>query len=462
LVSRWITDYDPEDEQFWEAEGRSIARRNLIFSIFAEFLGFSVWLLWSIVATQLNAAGFDFSVSQLFWLVSVPALVGATMRFPYTFAVPRFGGRNWTIVSALALLIPVILLAIFVQRPETPFWLMLLVAATAGFGGGNFASSMTNIAFFYPDRAKGLPLAVNAAGGNIGVAVVQAFVPLMILFAVFGGIFGGPQAGGTYLQNAGLVFIPLIVAAAVCAALFMDNLSVSTSAFREQATVVRRKHTWIMSVLYIGTFGSFIGYSGALPVLTQSQFPEAGVKLAFLGALVGSIARPFGGWLADRVGGSKVTLWNFVAMIAAVLAVLYFLANKTESWAFVGFLGTFMVLFVTTGLGNGSTFRMIPVIFRSEALEGVSAGDREARDRAIVRGRREGAAVIGFSSAIGAYGGFLIPQGFALSRSLTGGPQAAFLCFIAFYLLCGGLTWWYYVRTREVAGRAPVLASANA
>jgi len=460
-LSRWMTDYDPEDEHFWETKGKRIARRNLVFSIFAEFLGFSVWLLWSIVATQLNSVGFQYSVSQLFWLVSVPALVGATMRFPYTFAVPRFGGRNWTVVSALLLLIPAILLAVFVQMPATPFWLMLLVAATAGFGGGNFASSMTNISFFYPDRAKGLPLAVNAAGGNVGVAVVQAFVPILILFGIFGGVFGGPQGGeSVFPQNAGLVFVPLIVASAVCAALFMDNLAVSSSPFREQAQVVKKKHTWIMSVLYIGTFGSFIGYSGALPVLTQSQFPEAGVKLAFLGALVGSIARPFGGWMADRLGGSKVTMWNFVAMIAAVVAVLYFLANKSEPWAFAGFLAMFMVLFVTTGIGNGSTFRMIPLLFRTQALDG--SGPDEDREEAIVRGRREAAAAIGFSSAIGAYGGFLIPQGFALSSTLTGGPQAALVTFLAFYALCAGITWWYYVRTREVAGRAPAMARAEA
>ncbi len=315
-MTSWITDWNHEDPEFWARKGKRIARRNLVFSIFAEFLGFSVWLVWSIVAANLPQAGFPFSTTQLFVLVSVPALVGATMRLPYTFAVPRFGGRNWTVVSALLLAIPSILLAVMVQSPGAPYWAFLLAAATAGFGGGNFSSSMANISFFYPDGdhgRKGLALGLNAAGGNIGVAAVQAFVPFVIAVGVVGSAQGAD--GALFLQNAGLVWIPLILAAAVCAYLFMDNLSVARSSFREQAQVLRRKHTWVMSVLYVGTFGSFVGYSGAMPILLANQFPAAGLKLAFLGALVGSLARPVGGLLSDRIGGARVTLWNFMAMI---------------------------------------------------------------------------------------------------------------------------------------------------
>jgi len=453
-VSRWITDWRPDDETFWRERGSAIARRNLTFSIFAEFLGFSVWLVWSIVAANLNDAGFDLTVSQLFWLVSVPALVGATLRFPYTFAVARFGGRNWTVVSALLLLIPVVLLAVMVSDPQTPYGLLLVAAATAGFGGGNFASSMANISYFYPDARKGFPLGLNAAGGNIGVAVVQAFVPLVITVAIVGGQVGG----GPFLANAGLIFIPLIVLAAACAFFFMDNLRVSRSEFREQLRVVRNGHTWLMSVLYIGTFGSFIGYSGALPILLSLNFPDAGLKLAFLGALVGSLARPIGGLLSDRFGGARVTLGNFGVMIVAALGVIFCLQNKAEPWAFTAFLGMFMVLFMATGIGNGSTFRMIPVIFRAQALDR-NRGDRE---QAIRIGKRETAAVLGVSSAIGAYGGFLIPQGFSLSRTATGGPQAALYVFIGFYFICAAITWWCYVRQREVAGRRPVLGEARA
>ena len=453
-MSRWITDWRPDDETFWRERGSAIARRNLTFSIFAEFIGFSVWLVWSIVAANLNDAGFDLTVSQLFWLVSVPALVGATLRFPYTFAVARFGGRNWTVVSALLLLIPVVLLAVMVSDPQTPYGLLLVAAATAGFGGGNFASSMANISYFYPDARKGFPLGLNAAGGNIGVAVVQAFVPLVITVAIVGGQVGG----GPFLANAGLIFIPLIVLAAACAFFFMDNLRVSRSEFREQLRVVRNGHTWLMSVLYIGTFGSFIGYSGALPILLSLNFPDAGLKLAFLGALVGSLARPIGGLLSDRFGGARVTLGNFGVMIVAALGVIFCLQNKAEPWAFTAFLGMFMVLFMATGIGNGSTFRMIPVIFRAQALDR-NRGDRE---QAIRIGKRETAAVLGVSSAIGAYGGFLIPQGFSLSRTATGGPQAALYVFIGFYFICAAITWWCYVRQREVAGRRPVLGEARA
>ena len=453
-MGRWITDWRPDDETFWRERGSAIARRNLTFSIFAEFLGFSVWLVWSIVAANLNDAGFDLTVSQLFWLVSVPALVGATLRFPYTFAVARFGGRNWTVVSALLLLIPVVLLAVMVSDPQTPYGLLLVAAATAGFGGGNFASSMANISYFYPDDRKGFPLGLNAAGGNIGVAVVQAFVPLVITVAIVGGQVGG----GPFLANAGLIFIPLIVLAAACAFFFMDNLRVSRSELREQLRVARNGHTWLMSVLYIGTFGSFIGYSGALPILLSLNFPDAGLKLAFLGALVGSLARPIGGLLSDRFGGARVTLGNFGVMIVAALGVIFCLQNKAEPWAFTAFLGMFMVLFMATGIGNGSTFRMIPVIFRAQALDR-NRGDRE---QAIRIGKRETAAVLGVSSAIGAYGGFLIPQGFSLSRTATGGPQAALYVFIGFYLICAAITWWCYVRQREVAGRRPVLGEARA
>jgi NNP family nitrate/nitrite transporter-like MFS transporter len=269
---------------------------------------------------------------------------------------------------------------------------------------------------------------------------------------------GGQVGGGPFLANAGLIFIPLIVLAAACAFFFMDNLRVSRSELREQLRVARNGHTWLMSVLYIGTFGSFIGYSGALPILLSLNFPDAGLKLAFLGALVGSLARPIGGLLSDRFGGARVTLGNFGVMIVAALGVIFCLQNKAEPWAFTAFLGMFMVLFMATGIGNGSTFRMIPVIFRAQALDR-NRGDRE---QAIRIGKRETAAVLGVSSAIGAYGGFLIPQGFSLSRTATGGPQAALYVFIGFYLICAAITWWCYVRQREVAGRRPVLGEARA
>ena len=405
--ARWIEEWDPENTLFWNSRGKSVARRNLIWSILAENLGFSVWLVWSVTAPQLSRAGFHYTTSQLFTLVSLPGLVGALMRFPYTFAVARFGGRNWTIVSALLLFVPTTLLAVLVRHPQTPFALMALAAATAGLGGGNFASSMANISYFYPDRAKGFALGLNAAGGNIGVSTVQLLVPLVI--------------GAASIAWAGLMWMPPILIAAAAAFLFMDNLATARSNFKEQITVAKRGHTWILSFLYIGTFGSFVGYSAAFPLLLKTQFPTVSIKLAFLGPLVGSIARPIGGWLADRRGGARVTFLNFTAMAGATAGLIGFLAQKS----FGGFLAMFLVLFVTTGIGNGSTFKMVPVIFRVG---------------------RESAAVLGISSAVGALGGFFIPRILGASIAATGGIAAALLGFLGCYLVCLGVTWWCYLR----------------
>ncbi len=347
----WISDWRPEDEAFWETRGKRIARRNLIWSIIAEHLGFSIWLVWSIVATKLPQAGFPYTTDQLFQLVALPGLIGSLMRFPYTFAVPRFGGRNWTVVSAMLLFIPTIALAYFVSRPDTPFWLMLLAAATAGLGGGNFASSMANISFFYPDRMKGWALGLNAAGGNIGVSSVQLLTPILMGTGIVSLYLAEPGPGGLYLQNAGLMWLPLIAIAVIGAFCFMNNLTAARSTFRDQLVITRRKHTWIMSWLYVGTFGSFIGYSAAFPLLIKTQFPEITVAVAFLGPLVGSVARPLGGLLADKLGGARVTFWNFVAMGVATIGVIYAVQTKD----FAAFLTMFLILFITTGVGNGST-----------------------------------------------------------------------------------------------------------
>jgi NNP family nitrate/nitrite transporter-like MFS transporter len=455
---RWITRWDPEDPEFWQREGRRVARRNLLWSIVAENVGFSVWLIWSVTAPRLPKAGFPYTTDQLFQLVALPGLVGALMRFPYTFAVPKFGGRNWTIVSALLLLIPTLALAYLVGHPETPFWMMALAASAAGLGGGNFASSMANISFFYPDREKGWALGLNAAGGNIGVSSVQLLVPILIGVSFVH--LGAGHAEGhppIYLQNAGLMWIPLILIAATGAALFMNNLSMARSSFRDQLVIVRQKHTWIMSWLYIGTFGSFIGYSAAFPLLLKTQFPTVTANLAFLGALIGSLVRPLGGRLADRIGGTRVTLWNFLVMGGATVGVLYAL----ETHAFSTFLAMFLILFVTTGIGNGSTYRMIPAIFRREALRAAAGLSGEAQAVAVARARRTSAAVLGFIGAVGACGGYLIPRAFGASIKATGGATAALVCFLGFYASCLALTWFHYARGAYVARAVPDLAEAK-
>src|SRR6201987_4805549 len=393
--STWISDWRPEDETFWNSKGKFIATRNLIWSIITEHIGFSVWLIWSIVATKLPQAGFQYTTDQLFQLVAVPGLIGSIMRFPYTFAVTTFGGRNWTIFSAAVLFIPTIALAYFVTQPDTPFWLMMLVAATAGLGGGNFASSMANISFFYPDRMKGWALGLNAAGGNIGVSSVQLLTPILLGVGLISLYQAEPGPGGIYLANAGLMWMLPLVVAVLGAVLFMNNLTSARSTFKEALAIVGRKHTWIMSYIYIGTFGSFIGHSAAFPLLIKTQFPSVTVAVAFLGPLVGSLVRPFGGWLADKIGGAIVTFWNFIVMGPATIGVMYFVDVKS----FEGFLATFLVLFVTTGIGNGSTYRMIPAIFREEKRRQSKGLGEVARALALKAAGLEGAAALGFIGA---------------------------------------------------------------
>jgi MFS transporter, NNP family, nitrate/nitrite transporter len=449
--TRWISDWNPEDEKFWESKGKFIARRNLIWSIFAEHLGFSIWLIWSIVATKLSQAGFHYSTDQLFQLVALPGLIGSLIRFPYTFAVTTFGGRNWTIFSAAVLFIPTTALAYFVTQPDTPFWLMLLVSATAGLGGGNFASSMTNISFFYPDRMKGWALGLNAAGGNIGVSSVQLLTPIVLGVGLINLCLGLPSPGGFYLQNAGLMWLLPLAIAACGAIFFMNNLATARSPLRDQLAIVGRKHTWIMSYIYIGTFGSFIGYSAAFPLLIKTQFPEVTIGIAFLGPLVGSLSRPLGGLLADKVGGAIVTFWNFVVMGAATLGVMYFIEVKE----FAGFLAMFLIVFITTGVGNGSTYRMIPSIFRQEKLREATGAGEIAKSLALKAASIESGAALGFIGAIGACGGYLIPRGFGASIAATGSPYLALEIYLAFYATCLMLTWWYYLRKAPLTSGTP-------
>jgi len=452
----WISDWNPEDETYWNTKGKTIARRNLIWSIVAEHIGFSVWLIWSIVATKLPQAGFHYSTDELFQLVALPGLIGSLMRFPYTFAVTSFGGRNWTMLSAAVLFIPTLALAYFVSHPETPFWLMLLVASTAGLGGGNFASSMANISFFFPDRMKGWALGLNAAGGNIGVSSVQLLTPMLMGIGLIN-LYQARPVGGVYLQNAGLMWVLPLSIAVLGAFFFMNNLSTARASIKHQLAIVKRRHTWIMSFIYIGTFGSFIGYSAAFPLLIKTQFPEITIAIAFLGPLVGSLVRPIGGLFADKIGGAIVTFWNFIAMAAATIGVLYFVDNKD----FIGFLSMFLILFVTTGIGNGSTYRMIPSIFREENLHKVKGQGDAARASALKSASIESGAALGFIGAVGACGGYLIPSGFGKSIALTGGPQLALVIYLTFYATCLALTWWFYLRRGPESTAASSLAEAR-
>ena len=452
---RVLTIWTPEDKAFWEREGKAIANINLWISIPALFLAFAVWMVWSAVVVQLPAVGFKYATNELFWLAALPALAGATLRIFYSFMVPIVGGRRFTVLCTLSLLIPAVGIGFAVQRPDTPYWVMLVLAALCGLGGGNFSSSMANISFFFPKERKGSALGLNAGLGNLGVSAVQFMVPLVISVGIFGWFGGEPtmvqMPSGVmkqiWLQNAGFVWVVPIVVSSVLAFLMMNDIADAKASFREQAVIFKRKHNWLMCWLYLGTFGSFIGYSAGFPLLIKSQFPGVNpLEFAWMGPFVGALIRPVGGWLSDRLGGARVTFWNFIVMAAGVLGVLYFLPHGGTPGNLTGFFSFFLLLFVTAGIGNGSTFRMIPIIFLTERTRAAEGKGAAAREQALKDANKEAAAVLGFSSAIGAYGGFFIPKSYGSSIAMTGGPEAALYLFIAFYVTCIVMTWWYYAR----------------
>ncbi len=437
---RWIDHWEPEDPGFWESTGKRVANRNLWFSIFSEHIGFSLWTVWSVMVLFMGPA-YGIDPAGKFLLVSLPSLIGALIRIPYTMAPARFGGRNWTIVSALLLLIPTTL-AITVMHPGTSFTTFMIVAALGGLGGGNFASSMTNINAFFPEGRKGWALGLNAGGGNIGVAAVQLLGLVVIA-----------TAGTTYPRLVLATYVPLILLAALCAARYMNNISSvrnDTGALRE---AVRDAQTWVMSFLYIGTFGSFIGYSFAFGLVLQTQFhrtPLQAASVVFIGPLIGSLIRPVGGWMADRFGGAKVSVWNFIGMALATGVVI--MASNEKSLAL--FMAGFIALFVLSGIGNGSTYKMIPSIFAVQARMAIAAGEPE--QSALMRARRLSGAVIGIAGSIGAMGGVLINLAFRQSFLVTKSGVPAFWSFLIFYGACVVVTYVVYLR------RAPaVVASGN-
>ncbi|MCB0065552.1 MAG: NarK family nitrate/nitrite MFS transporter [Caldilineaceae bacterium] len=443
-----LNEWRPEDPDFWETTGRAIARRNLWLSVPALLLAFAVWMVWSVVVAKLPAIGFDYSTNQLFWLAALPGLSGATTRIFYSFMIPVFGGRLWTTLSTASLLIPAFGIGYAVQNPATPYLIFLVLALLCGLGGGNFASSMANISYFFPKREKGNALAINAGLGNLGVSVMQFAVPLVITIGVFGALGGAPQTltdgSELWLQNAGFIWVPFLLLATAAAWFGMNDIAEVRASFAEQSVIFSRRHNWIMCLLYTGTFGSFIGYSAGFPLLIKTQFPSVNaLSYAFLGPLVGAISRAGTGWISDRLGGGRVTLWVFVGMIFSVGGVLYFLGIKDQAGAFWGFFTCFMALFLLTGVGNASTFQMIPTIMRQQIP--VLMPDLDAVS-ALKQAERESAAIIAFTSAIAAYGAFFIPKAYGTSIGLTGGPQAALWGFGGFYLLCVLVTWFFYTR----------------
>ncbi len=488
-TGRWIDSWEPDDETFWASTGKKIAQKNLALSMFAEHIGFSIWVLWTIVVLNLGNIGITLTVSELFLLTLLPNLVGSVLRIPYTFAVPKFGGRAWTTISAALLFLPTLLLAIVVpsgwlldQSHGTQLWVLIGCAATAGVGGGNFSSSMANISFFYPEKKKGFALGLNAAGGNLGVAVAQLFVPLALIVGIPAAAVKLPKHN-VHMAYAGLMWLPFIALATIAAWLYMDSLTQAKADTRSYVASLRYSQTWIMSFLYIGTFGSFIGFSFALPLVIKNTFPEflAGhpfiatylAGLGFMGALIGSLSRPVGGWLSDKVGGAKVTLAVFVGMAAFTLTAI----RGVQQRSFALFFGSFMFVFLLSGLGNGSTYKMIPSIFaligRKEA-EAIGGDVKEA----AVEFKRRAAAVIGIAGAIGAFGGVLIQvilrqASLDVSALVKAAPTPAakisvaaanstwsvpaLWVFLASYVVFGGVTWFVYIRGSFARSTAPSL-----
>jgi len=531
-MARTPEHWDVENEEFWESTGKKVASRNLWISIPNLLLAFSVWICWGMIAKYIqklhfgNPELFNFTFLHdgvpyddagyrglLFTLPAVAGLVGATLRIPNSFMIAICGGRNVKFMTTVLLILPALGAGIALQNPETPFYIFIILAALAGVGGGAFASSMSNISFFYPKAQQGLALGLNAGLGNLGVSVMQFVIPWVVTFGLFGSLGGDPYdliqkgtASPFWIQNAGLVWVPILAVCAILAFALMNNLPfhkcgptpvavgkylwltllgligsavgvyllvipwggfpmllktflivlaavvITLAAMRyltpkatkenlqEQFTIFNDKHNWIMTYLYVMTFGSFIGYANAFPKLIDDVFgvirvgehagDPTGLKSAsfiFIGAGVGALIRPVGGWLSDKLGGARVTHWDTIVMIIATIASGYFVQQAMVSpdpkQYFVPFLISFIVLFATTGIGNGSTFRMIGVIF--------------TRDK---RGP-----VLGWTSAIAAYGAYLIPKIFA-TQIKGGTPHYALYGFAGYYLTCLVLNWWFYAR----------------
>lgn len=450
-----IAQWDPENAAFWQKSGAHIAKRNLWISIPCLMLAFIVWMLFSIVSVNLNKIGFHFTTNQLFLLTAIPSVSGAILRVPYSFVIPIFGGRVWTAFSTVILIVPCLWLGFAVQDTQTSFGTFIVIALLCGFGGANFASSMGNISFFFPKAQQGSALGLNGGLGNMGVSVIQMVAPVVILFPMLGGLSGASttlENGQTlWLQNAAFVWVPFLLICSILAYKGMNALSTSKASLKEQLPVLKSPHLWILSLLYLTTFGSYIGYSAGFAMLSKTQFPHENILYyAFFGPFVGAVGRPLGGYLSDKLGGIRMTLINYILM--ALLAILVFTTLPTQEHAgnFTAFFLFFLGLFFTAGFGSGSTYQMISVAFRQITLKKLTESGFSDSQKNRIAGT-ETAAALGFISAIGAMGGFLIPQTFGVSLSLTHSAANAMIIFIAFYVVCAVVTWLCYGRRTVTA-----------
>jgi MFS transporter, NNP family, nitrate/nitrite transporter len=444
-----IESWDPEDTAFWAAAGRRIARRNMWTSVFAEHVGFCVWSLWSVLVLFMTPKnGFSASTADKFLLTSLVTLVGALVRPGYGWAVTRLGGRTWTTVSALAMVIPAVLALVLMGHPGAPLWAFLLCAAVSGLGGGSFASSTTNINFFFPEREKGRALGINAGAGNGGVASVQLIGLLVI------GV-----AGPGHPRVLPLVFIAALLVSAALAWTLMDNLPGMRTAGTVYRAALKDPHCWTISLLYVGTFGSFIGYSFAFGLVLQNDFgrtPLQAAGLTFIGPLLGSLTRPCGGYLADRFGAARVTLIAFTGLAAGTAATTW----ATSAHSLPLFTVAFVILFALSGLGNGSTYAMIPVPYVAAAARAISAGSGAASER--LAARRKAGAVIAIAGTAGGLGGVAINLAFRQSYQSAHTARPALIGFLACYAACVAVTALAARRQAEQVKTATALVAAQA
>ncbi|MGB3896067.1 MFS transporter [Mycolicibacter sinensis] len=441
-----LSEFDPEDCAAWESGNKVVARRNLIWSTATMHVAFSIWSLWSVVVLFMPESVYGIKAGDKLLLAAVATLVGACARIPYVAATAKFGGRDWAVSSSLILLIPTVGTLLLLVNPGQPLWMYLVCAALTGLGGGNYAASLANVDAFYPQRLKGVALGLCGGIGNLGVAAIQ-LVGLLVLSTL----------GNTKPELVCGVYLVLLALVGIGAALRMDNLDHGAKEVGSIRSILSIPDSWVVSLLYCAAFGSFIGFAFAFAQVLHVTFEETGhspaeaslyaARIAFLGPLLGALSRIYGGRVADRRGGGRVTFVVFVGMIlaAAVLAVTSTIDDRTPgtvtSTSIVLYITGFIALFILAGMGNGSVLKMIPSIFeaRSRSLD---CPEGERRHWA----RSHSGALIGFATAVGALGGVAINLTLRQAWAATGSETPAFWIFLATYCAAAALTWVMYVR----------------
>lgn len=431
VIARW----EPENEGFWKAMGARIAWRTLVITTASLVLSFATWFVMSAVAVKMPNIGFQFTTMQLFWLTAMPGLAGGSLRIIHTFLIPMYGTRNVITIATFLKILPMLGLGLAIMNPATPFWIFVALAFACGFGGGDFSSFMPSTSLFFPKRLQGTALGIQAGVGNFGVSLVQFVTPWIIGFAALGSLAGGPQtfvknevSKPMWLQNAAFVYLPFLVLIGVLAWAFLRRVPV-TASFSQQLDIFKDKHTWLMTSLYMMTFGSFSGFAAAFPLMIKSlyttKFPEAPDPLvyAFYGPLIGSAVRVLMGPPSDKWGGAIITQISGLGLLVCSLLITPYLAPESMA-DFPYFVGLMLALFFFSGIGNASTFRQIPVIFPP----------------------RQAGGVLGWTAAIAAYGPFLFSALIGAAIAKYGSPKAFFYGAAVFYVVNVAINWWFYKR----------------